>query len=47
MYFDNADDEPVTTASDEQSSGQLSTADGEYIDPVHSCEHYSLYTLLL
>ena len=40
MYILDADDDPVTTASDEQSSGQLSTVDGKYTDPVHNYEHY-------
>ena len=46
MYiFDDADDEPVTTAGDEQSSGQLSTADGEYlilyiVSTTHCIQHY-------
>ena len=43
-YFDDADDEPVTTAGDEQTSGQLSTDDGEYlilytVSTTH-CTHY-------
>ena len=37
-------DELVTTVCDNQSSDQLSIADGEYLI-LYTVEHYSLYTL--